>query len=116
MSELKNDRLKDLKHFYDLLAHLENNNGTKLNLGSCHGKMNWPKQGIYFFYEDTEIRTESGKGCKVVRVGTHALKEGSKSTLWSRLSNHKGRRSGLGNHRGSIFRLLLGISIADPIN
>ncbi len=116
MNELKNDRLKDLKLFYDLLAHLEHKNGIKLNLGNCHGKMNWPKQGIYFFYEDTESRTESGNGCKVVRVGTHALKKGSKSTLWGRLYSHKGRRSGLGNHRGSIFRLLVGISLANLKN
>ncbi len=48
-----------------------------------------------------------------MRVGTHALKEGSKSALWGRLSNHKGRLSGLGNHRGSIFRLLVGFSLAN---
>ena len=116
MNELINDRLKDLKRFFDLLAHLEYKNGTKINLGICNGKMNWPKQGIYVFYEAGESRTESGKGCKAVRVGTHALKKGSKSTLWGRLSNHRGSRSGLGNHRGSIFRLLVGISLANRNN
>ena len=45
---------------------------------------------------------------RVVRVGTHALKSGSKSTLWQRLSQHRGTASGGGNHRGSIFRLLVG--------
>ncbi len=49
MNEQKNDRLKDLKRFYDLLAHLEYKNDTKLIFGSCRGKMNWPKQGVYFF-------------------------------------------------------------------
>ena len=45
----------------------------------------------------------------MVRVGTHALKDGSRTTLWKRLSQHQGvRRSGGGNHRGSIFRLLTG--------
>ena len=52
-------------------------------------------------------------GFRVVRVGTHALKAGSKSTLWGRLSQHRGTaRAGGGNHRGSIFRLLVGIALA----
>lgn len=112
MSGQINDRLKDLKRFYALLSHLEDNNGIKLNLGICNGKMNWPKQGIYFFFEDGETRTESGEGYKAVRVGTHALTKGANSTLWNRLSNHRGSSSGLGNHRGSVFRLLVGISLA----
>jgi hypothetical protein len=45
---------------------------------------------------------------RVVRVGTHAVSVGSKSTLHSRLKAHFGNRDGLGNHRGSIFRLHLG--------
>jgi len=44
-------------------------------------------------------------------VGTHALKEGSRTTLWKRLKNHKGTKSGRGNHRGSIFRLLIGAAL-----
>ena len=34
-------------------------------------------------------------------------------TLWDRLFNHRGSSIGLGNHRGSIFRLLVGISLAN---
>lgn len=59
------------------------------------------------------MRSGSGAGLRVVRVGTHALKTGSKSTLWGRLSQHRGpARDGGGNHRGSIFRLLVGIALA----
>jgi hypothetical protein len=48
----------------------------------------------------------------VVRVGTHALKAGSGTTLWTRLSQHKGQLStGSGNHRGSIFRLIAGAAL-----
>ncbi len=48
----------------------------------------------------------------MTRVGTHALKQSSRSTLWGRLSQHRGQaRNGAGNHRGSIFRLLLGESL-----
>jgi hypothetical protein len=43
-------------------------------------------------------------------VGTHALKEGGKTELWQRLSQHRGNHRG-GNHRSSIFRLLVGEAI-----
>jgi len=52
---------------------------------------------------------------RVVRVGTHALKRGSQTTLWDRLRTHRGplngERAGGGNHRGSIFRLHVGTAI-----
>ncbi len=31
--------------------------------------------------------------------------------MWKRLSQHKGQRDGNGNHRGSIFRLLVGAAL-----
>jgi hypothetical protein len=45
-----------------------------------------------------------------VRIGTHGVKKSEgKSTLWGRLKQHKGNdKDGGGNHRGSIFRLLVG--------
>ena len=47
-----------------------------------------------------------------MRVGTHALKPGSGTSLWNRLSQHRGQvRSGGGNHRGSIFRLIVGTAL-----
>ncbi|MAY33586.1 MAG: hypothetical protein CMM86_13375 [Rhodovulum sp.] len=74
--------------------------------------MDWPMRGVYFFFEDGELRSQSGSGPRVVRVGTHALKAGSRTTLWKRLSQHKGvARSGGGNHRGSIFRLIVGTAL-----
>ena len=75
--------------------------------------MNWPERGIYFFQEPGEIRSDSGSGPRIVRVGTHALKTGSRTTLWKRLSQHRGpAKTGIGNHRGSIFRLLVGSALA----
>jgi hypothetical protein len=63
--------------------------------------------------ENGESRSHTGEGLRIVRVGTHALKLGSKSTLWVRLSQHKGQeKSGGGNHRGSIFRLIVGTALA----
>jgi hypothetical protein len=62
--------------------------------------------------EDGEVRSDSGTGPRIVRVGTHALTPGSRTTLWQRLSNHRGSsRSGGGNHRGSIFRLIVGTAL-----
>ncbi len=107
------ERLADTIRFYKLLDSLATLVGGPWLLRSCHGKMDWPTRGVYFFYERSEARSGTGAGQRVVRVGTHGLKIGSQSTLWSRLSQHRGSsRSGIGNHRGSIFRLLLGKAIA----
>lgn len=104
-------RLSDLKRFYKILDRLcEKSEGVR-RLADCNGKMDWPQRGVYFFMEEGEIRTESGEGLRVVRIGTHALKAGSKSTLWGRLKQHKGQENGGGNHRGSIFRLIVGTSL-----
>lgn len=102
-----------LDHFYALLAKLEQRCGGKRRLAECHGRMGWPRRGVYFFFEDGELR-EDGVSPRVVRVGTHALRP-SKSTLWGRFSQHKGSTGGLtpggGNHRGSIFRLHVGTAM-----
>jgi hypothetical protein len=44
----------------------------------------------------------------VVRIGTHAVSRGSRTTLWNRLKAHKGTNNLTGNHRGSVFRKLVG--------
>ena len=107
------DRVTSLKQFYELLEDLEHRVGGKRVLTNSHGRMDWPKRGIYFFFEKGEDRSTSGIGPRVVRVGTHAISANSGSTLWRRLSSHRGSASSSGgNHRGSIFRLLLGEALA----
>ena len=107
------ERLADTVRFYSLLDRLADRVGGPSLLRNCHTGMDWPKRGIYFFFENGESRSGTGTGRRVTRIGTHGLKRCSQSTLWSRLSQHRGRsRSGLGNHRGSIFRLLVGIALA----
>lgn len=82
-------------------------------LAECDARMSWPMRGVYFFFEPGELRRDSGDGLRVVRVGTHAVSTGSKSTLWGRLSQHRGGKTGSGgNHRGSVFRLLVGAAMA----
>ena len=57
---------------------------------------------------------ETGQGPRLVRIGTKALKAGSGTKLWTRLSQHKGvGKSGAGNHRGAIFRLIVGAALIE---
>jgi len=110
---MNGSRTKDLQCFYELIAELEHRMGGLRQLKDCSGRMSWPRRGVYFFMESGERQSESGNGQRIVRVGTHALKAGSRSTLWGRLSQHQGvMRSGGGNHRGSIFRLIVGTALA----
>ena len=106
-------RLEDLKRFYLILDRLSDQVGGVRRLRDCDGRMVWPDRGVYFFFEDGESRTDSGIGGRVVRVGTHALIERSRTTLWHRLSQHRGvRRSGGGDHRGSVFRQHVGTALS----
>ncbi|MBC7084042.1 MAG: hypothetical protein H5T95_11245 [Firmicutes bacterium] len=111
-------RARDLDRFYEVLARLQSKLGGCRCLGACGGRggdgWRWPLQGVYFFFEPGEMR-EDGRTPRVVRVGTHAVSEGSKTTLWQRLSRHKGHERGKyaggGNHRGSVFRLHVGAAL-----
>ena len=105
-------RLDHLKRFYASLAVLEETLGGARRLSDCTGRMGWPKRGIYFFMESGEVRTDTGTGLRIVRVGTHAVSVGSRTRLWNRLSQHRGSaRSGGGNHQGSIFRSIVGMAL-----
>ncbi len=101
-------RPSDLVRFYALLDRLKERLGGTRNLASVEGLRDWPERGVYLFFEPSEVRTESGAGPRIVRVGTHALGTGSRSTLRQRLGQHRGGNTGRGNHRGSIFRSLIG--------
>lgn len=111
MSSSLTGRTRDLQTFYSLLAGLELRLDGTRRLADCHGRMAWPSHGVYFFFEKGEMRSDSGVGPRVVRVGTHALSATSRTTLWNRLSQHRGRTAGGGNHRGSIFRLIVGSAL-----
>lgn len=105
-------RLAHLRAFYAVLDELATVVGGPHTLALSNGRSPWPRRGIYFFFESGEMRSDSGNGARVVRVGTHALTAGASSTLWRRLSQHRGQiKTGGGNHRGSIFRLIVGTSL-----
>jgi len=105
-------RLDDLHRFYRILNDLEHRLGAARRLSECNGKLEWPQRGVYFFMEPGELRSDTGIGQRVVRIGTHAVSLRSRTRLWNRLSQHRGQaRSGGGNHRGSIFRLIVGTGL-----
>ena len=101
------DRLADTRRFYDLLDRLECRIGGKRKLANYNGSMNCPNRGICFFCEDGEERSGSGKGLRIVWVGTHGVTAGGRSTLWNRLAKYRGP-----THRGAILRGLVGRALA----
>jgi hypothetical protein len=105
------DRRADLIRLYDILGHIEAHLGGKRSLADDQRGVAWPGRGVYFFFELGEARSDTGTGSRVVRIGTHALKSGSRTTLRQRMGQHRGTRALGGNHRGSIFRLLVGAAI-----
>lgn len=104
-----NEDAELLDELYGHLGELARRTGGPRTLRSCTGRDGWPARGVYFFFEPGEVRADGSP--RVVRVGTHGLTAGSKSTLWGRLSQHRGRTSGSGNHRGSVFRLHVGAAL-----
>jgi hypothetical protein len=82
-------RREHLIRFYSNIDKLERSIGGEGALAGCSGRMNWPDRGVYFFREPGERRTDTGSGQRIVRVGTHALKTGSGTKLWTRLSQTK---------------------------
>lgn len=103
------ERRADTDRFYRLLHELARRVGGPRKLEACTASTGWPRSGVYFFFEATERRDDGS--LRVVRVGTHGLRSGSRQTLWARLAQHKGTRSGGGNHEVSIFRKHVGSAL-----
>lgn len=106
-------RLADLNTFYSLLSELSDGLGGLQSLKDFTPESSFPKRGVYFFFENGENRYNSHSTLRVVRVGTHAISNNSKSTLWQRLRTHRGTQEGIGNHRSSIMRLYVGAALIE---
>src|SRR5262245_46051162 len=105
-------RCEDLIRFYTILYKLERNIGEAYRRADWSGRTVWQWRADYLFRDRDEGRSDTGEGPRIVCVGTYALKLGSGTKLWTRLSQHKGQPStGGGNHRGSIFRLIVGAAL-----
>ena len=93
--------------FTQLLCRLWVAQGGGRRIEETNGRLLWPSRGVYFILE-ANSGVRSGRMPRVVRVGTHAVSQGSKTSLWDRLSTHRGTAGGSGSHRSSIFRLHVG--------
>lgn len=97
-------RLEGITRFYSILEALEGKVGGRRKLAECSKASGWPKRGVYFFMEHGEVRSDSGDGLRIVRVGSHSTQRGgSRTSLWNRLSQHRS-----GRVSGSVFRNLVG--------
>jgi len=78
--------------------------------------MDWPERGVYFFFAPDKTRGSRDQH-RITRIGTHAVSEGSKASLWNRLRTYRGAMNGTyeggGNHRGSVFRKRVGEAITN---
>lgn len=96
-----------------MLQQLVRQQGGMRQLAHSTGRDTWPQHGVYFFYDNGERRADGS--ARIVRIGTHALTPRSQTSLWTRLSQHRGNLTGTnpggGNHRTSIFRLHVGTAL-----
>ncbi|WP_054692074.1 hypothetical protein [Syntrophomonas palmitatica] len=107
-------RFNDLQLFYELLQQLEEKIGRHY-LAECSNRMEWPYQGVYFFFEPGEYR-DNGTELRVVRIGVSNPPRDKQSGLWDRLRQNRGtvagKLSGGGDHRISDFRTYVGSALA----
>lgn len=97
----------DGSHLAQLLRRLWLAQRGGRRLEEANGRLPWPNRGVYFILE-ADHGISGGRMPRVVRVGTHAVSRGSRTSMWDRLSTHRGTMSGSGSHRSSIFRLHVG--------
>ena len=84
-----------------MLDELEENIGEHRRLRDCHGRMDWHKRGVYFFFKSGETRTVKPSSSRVVRVG-------ASTRLWEKIRDHRRTLKPYGGyHCSSIFRLLI---------
>lgn len=103
-------RLSDLRKLYDLVD-VARSKANSFLLGDLPSRK-LPDRGVYIFLDPDE-RNFAGSRGRIVRIGTHAISEGSKSLLRTRLRAHLGQLDRSGNHRASIFRLHVGRAILE---
>lgn len=92
--------------FFNVMLQLWIAQSGGRKVAEMNGRQPWPSRGVYFVLEGRKIGSD--RMPRIVRVGTHAVSQGSKTTLWNRLSTHRGTTAGIGSHRSSIFRLHVG--------
>jgi hypothetical protein len=94
----------DLSRLERLIQRLSHAQAGGRRLADCSGRLSWPERGLYFVTEPVARKER----WMVTRVGTHAVSQGSRTSLWDRISTHRGPGHGGGSHRSSIFRAHVG--------
>ncbi|WP_428332893.1 DUF6884 domain-containing protein [Novosphingobium sp.] len=102
-ARLRSDMAR-LNHYIKRLWNAQN---CGRRFAEASGRMNWPGRGVYLVLDSSAPGPRTGMP-RIARVGTHAVSAGSQTSLWDRLSTHRGNLSGGGSHRSSIFRLHVG--------
>lgn len=100
-----------LKAYYKIMRRLWVAQGGGRKIADCTGRLSWPTRGVYFVAAADENAPIGRSMPRIVRVGTHAVSAGSRTTLWDRISTHRGTKLGSGSHRSSIFRLHVGRAV-----
>jgi hypothetical protein len=109
------ERREHIRSFY-LLLGCAIRRGRSFVLRDIAKVKDLPSRGVYIFLDPDERSIHSKSVPRVVRIGTHAISQGSSSTLRARLRTHLGTAVGTGNHRGSIFRLRVGKAMISKAN
>jgi hypothetical protein len=104
----------NLVKFYELIDVLENGLHGRRTFKSLRDENGLLNKGVYFIFEDNEIRFNNPSKLRVTRVGTLGIQdseERNERTLWDRLNDHKGYQSGGGSCRHSVLRRHVGHAI-----
>lgn len=70
------NRRDHIDEFYAILSLSRDKSGYR-RLAQCSSRLHSPRRGLYFFFTEAVFR-EDGQSLRVIRVGTHAVSEGSK--------------------------------------
>lgn len=97
---------QNIREIYSILEH-KNNNGMMFDF-NAFPNMTLADKGVYIFLDPNEESIYSNSLPRIVRIGTHAIHDGAKSTIKQRLRAHYGTKLNSGNHRGSVFRKHIG--------
>lgn len=96
----------DIENLYEILAdrrqELSDGLGQLPRPGVCPENELWAQRGVYFFFEDGELRAD-GSTPRIVRVGSHT---GNNSTIGTRINGEHAKDWGR-----SVFRRHVGTSL-----
>jgi hypothetical protein len=96
--------------FYLLLDRLEKNIGGTRTLAACSDRMGWPS--VASISSANPASTHGNRRRAAYRPCGHPRIEGSYAQNTLESVNHKGTvKTGAGNHRSSIFRLIVGTAL-----